>query len=230
MPTRTLMAWPLALLAGLLPLLGTLIAYPLSVHLGLVEACNPFIDGCTSISRAARHGLPNQIFRALLLPAAALQALLWLLCSVWLSDDAAHASRRLRSLHLLPWIGFIAAGFLVLYGSFLGTEGDAYRWLRRYGIVGYFGGTCLAMLLATRALLQSRWRRHALVRLLLVLCLALPLLGLVNSLVPLVYGAAALRDPLQNATEWWAGLAFTLYFFGLAKLWHAADFGLRVGR
>ena len=230
MPTRTLMAWPLALLAGLLPLLGTLIAYPLSVHLGLLEACNPFIDGCTSISRAARHGLPNHIFRALLLPAAALQALLWLLCSAWLGGDAAPALRPARSLRLLPWIGVMAACFLVLYGSFLGTEGDAYRWLRRYGIVGYFGGTCLAMLLATRALLRSRWRSHAEVRVLLALCVALPLLGLVNSLVPLLLGAAALRDPVQNAVEWWAGLAFTLFFFVLARLWHATDFGLSVAR
>jgi hypothetical protein len=229
MQTRTLRAWPLALLAGLLPLLGTLIAYPLSVHLGLVEACNPFIDGCTSISRAARHGLPNHLFRALLLPAAALQALVWLLCSVWLSGDAAEASHPSRSLRLLPWIGLSAACFLVLYGSFLGTEGDVYRWLRRYGIVGYFGGTCLAMLFSTRALLQSRWQRHALVRVLLALCVALPLLGLVNSLAPLLHRAAALHA-LQNATEWWAGLVFTLFFFVLAGLWHAADFGLGAAR
>ena len=47
MHAPALATWPLALLAGMLPLLGTLIAYPLSVQLGLVEACNPFIDGCT---------------------------------------------------------------------------------------------------------------------------------------------------------------------------------------
>ena len=77
-------AWPLPLMAGVLPLLATLIAYTLSVRLGLIEACNPFIDGCISISRAARHALPNHLFRALLLPAAVLQALCWLLCAAWL--------------------------------------------------------------------------------------------------------------------------------------------------
>ena len=56
---------PLA--AALLPLVATLVAYGLSIRLGLVPACNPFIEGCVSISRAARHDLPNILFRALLL-------------------------------------------------------------------------------------------------------------------------------------------------------------------
>ncbi|MFZ2650756.1 MAG: hypothetical protein WA210_11710 [Burkholderiaceae bacterium] len=225
MHARTLANWPLALLAGALPLVGTLIAYPLSVQLGLVEACNPFFEGCVSISRAARHGLPNHLFRALLLPAAALQALVWLLCRVWLDPGDAAPTR--PALRALPWIGLTAASFLVLYGSFLGTEGDAYRWMRRYGVVVYFGATCLAMLITTGALQTSRWRAHPLVRALLALCVALPLLGLINALVPLFLAGAGLRDALQNVTEWWAGLVFTLFFFALAWLWRATRFELR---
>jgi hypothetical protein len=220
--------WPLALLAGLLPLLGTTIAYPLSIHLGLVEACNPFIDGCISISRAARHGLPNYLFRALLLPAAALQALTWLLCSLWLRSAQPSGTRPALGVRMLPWVGLLAAMFLVLYGTFLGTEGDAYRWMRRYGIVVYFGGTTLAMLFATGALRAGRRRDHALVRAMLALCVALPLLGLANSLLPLAFPGPAARDALQNTTEWWGGLVFTLYFFALAWLWRVARFGLGV--
>src|SRR5687767_5149109 len=41
--------WPLALLAGLLPLAATAIAYLLSIRLGLVPECNPFTEGCVSI-------------------------------------------------------------------------------------------------------------------------------------------------------------------------------------
>jgi uncharacterized membrane protein YhaH (DUF805 family) len=228
MPLPPLPTWPLALLAGALPLLGTAIAYPLSIHLGLVEACNPFIDGCISISRAARHGLPNYLFRALLLPAAALQALTWLLCSVWLRSAQPPGARTALGVRMLPWVGLVAAMFLVLYGTFLGTEGDAYRWMRRYGIVVYFGGTTLAMLFATGALRASRWRDHALVRGMLALCVALPLLGLANSLLPLAFPGPAARDALQNTTEWWGGLVFTLYFFSLARLWRVARFGLGV--
>jgi len=65
--------WWLPLLAGALPLAGIALAFPLAVGEGQFPACNPLIDGCVSISRAARHGLPNHLFRALLLPAAVLQ-------------------------------------------------------------------------------------------------------------------------------------------------------------
>src|SRR6187551_3232532 len=50
--------WPLPLLAGLLPLIATVVAYLMSIRLGLVPECNPFLEGCVSISRAARHDLP----------------------------------------------------------------------------------------------------------------------------------------------------------------------------
>ena len=217
--------WPLALLAGLLPLMGTLAAFTLSVALGLIEACNPFVDGCVSISRAARHGLPNHVFRALVLPAAALQAACWCLCRAWLEGSDAAPSGRVRA---LPWIGLVAAVFLVLYGTFLGTEGDMYRWMRRYGVVFYFGATSLAMLVTTGALLSSRWRAQPLVRGLLALCVALPLLGLANSLLPLALGGVHARDVLNNVTEWWGALIFTLFFFALAWLWRATGFELGV--
>jgi hypothetical protein len=70
--------WPLALVAGLLPAVASLAALALATRAELVPSCNPFIDGCVSISRAARHDLPNHVFRALMLPAATLQALTWL--------------------------------------------------------------------------------------------------------------------------------------------------------
>jgi hypothetical protein len=80
---------PLALLAALLPLLATVLATQLSMQQGLVPACNPFVDGCTSISRAARHELPNLLFRLLVMPAGVLQALVWLLLARWLASLAA---------------------------------------------------------------------------------------------------------------------------------------------
>jgi hypothetical protein len=78
----------------------------------------------------------------------------------------------------------------VLYGTFLGTEGVAYRWMRRYGVVVYFGATCIAMLIVSGAVqgLVSKSRRVA--GTLYALCVALPLLGLVNTLTPW-FGARA---------------------------------------
>lgn len=80
--------WPLALAAGLLPAVAALAAWQLSTRLELIAACNPFIDGCVSISRAARHDLPNHLFGAIVLPAAVLQGLTWWLAAVWLRELA----------------------------------------------------------------------------------------------------------------------------------------------
>ena len=220
-------AWPLPFVAGALPLLATLIAYTLSVRLGLIDPCNPFLDGCTSISRAARHALPNHLFRALLLPAAVLQGLCWLLCAAWLRGLGAAPTRKLRA---LPWLGLAATLFLVLYGTFLGTEGTAYRWMRRYGVVVYFGATCIAMLIASGAAHAVAVRARGTGRLLQALCIALPLLGLVNSLAPWFDARAETIDALQNSTEWWAGLVFTLFFLGLAWMWRVDRFEVRAVR
>ena len=143
--THPIRLWPLPLAAGLLPALASVLALALAMHGGLVPVCNPFIEGCVSISRAARHDLPNHVFRSLVLPAAVLQALAWLVQARALALAAPQAMQ--RSARALAVLGVAAGIALVLYGSFLGTEGQVYRWLRRYGTVVYFGGTCLAMLL-----------------------------------------------------------------------------------
>ncbi len=216
--------WPLPLVAGLLPALASLLALWLSVRAGLVPACNPFVEGCTSISRAARHELPNHLFRAIVLPAAALQALTWLLVARWLRAEGERGGA------LLATLGVFAALALVLYGSFLGTDGTAYRLLRHYGTAGYFGFTCVAMLLAGRAL-ERLVARGA-----LELGRALPraLVGLFALLVGLgVFNALAgwwfvdpFKDQVQNVSEWWGSLMLTLVFVVLAVAWRRA--GLRV--
>jgi len=217
--------WPLALAAGLLPAVAALLAFAIALHEGLAPACNPFTEGCVSISRAARHGLPNHVFRALVLPAAVLQALAWLLQARALALAAPAATH--RSAAALAGLGVAAGIALVLYGSFLGTEGEVYRWLRRYGTTVYFGGTCLAMLVLGRAL----QRLHALgalhlprgpERMLLALFGAIVLRGLGNSLAGL-WADEALRDRIENATEWWGSLGLTLAFLVLARLWRRWD-------
>jgi len=218
--------WPLPLLAGLLPLVATVVAYLLSIRLGLAPACNPFVDGCVSISRAARHDLPNILFRALLLPAAVLQAMCWLLCPGWLRTLGAAPGRWLR---VLPVLGVAAGVFLVLYGSFLGTEGVGYRWMRRYGVVFYFGLTCIGILVVGDQM-QRRLRGLQLAgRLVLALCTLLPLLGLAHVLLPLALPGAVAKDALENITEWWAGAIFTAFFFVLAYAWHRTGLTARLG-
>ncbi|HEY5763653.1 MAG TPA: hypothetical protein VIS73_10650 [Rhodocyclaceae bacterium] len=220
----TIALWGLPLLAGLLPLLATVIAFNLSVAQGYFATCNPFIDGCVSISRAAREGLGNILFRALLLPAATLQAIVWLLSGSWLRQLGAPHDRLLR---VLPWIGVTAAVFLMLYGTFLGTEGEGYRLMRRYGINVYFGFTCIAMLIVAGALrTASRVRRELSHSALLVYALvaALPLLGIINTMRTLYLNSEAAQYAVGNITEWWGGLMFTVFFVVVAWLWWRTRF------
>ena len=229
-PQPAIPLWPLPLLAGLLPALAALLAWLMATQQGLVPSCNPFTEGCVSISRAARHGLPNHVFRALVLPAAALQGLCWLIMARWLMQRCAtHELPTGAGLRLLAALGLAAAAALVLYGAFLGTEGNVYRLLRQYGTVVYFGFTCLCLLiagagvqrLARGGVLQvGRLTLHAMS----ALSIALVLLGLVSVGVGAV-GGDDLKYRVENITEWWAGLIFVLGFVALSTLWRRC--GLR---
>ena len=216
--------WLLPLLAALLPVAATALAYALSIDSGLAPACNPFLDGCISISRAGRHGLANIVFRGMLLPAAVLQALCWLLCPGWLRMLGVPADRWSRA---LPALGVAASVMLVLYGTFLGTEGDGYRWMRRYGVAFYFGLTAIGMLVVSDHMLR-RLRERAPDRLVAWVvsmpCMLLPLLGLAHVLLPLAWSSPRARDALQNVTEWWGGAIFTTFFVGLAWAWRRTRF------
>ena len=224
---KDIQLWWIPLLAGALPLLGIAVAFPVAVSEGQFASCNPLLEGCVSISRAARHGLPNHLFRALVLPAAVLQAGVWVLSPGWLR---AIGSPPARLSGWVPWLGLAAMAFLILYGTFLGTEGTWYRWMRRYGVIFYFGLTCILMLVVSGAIHRAaaatkRFRRSA--GLLLGLCMALPLLGVLNSLAPLVIADSVAVDRFENATEWWGGLVFTLFFGMLATLWRRSGYAMQ---
>jgi hypothetical protein len=224
--TRALPLWPLPLVAGVLPALAAPIAFAISVEHQLIPACNPFVEGCASVSRAARHGLANYLFRAMVMPAAVLQALTWWLVAAWLLRLQALTARRARS-HGAT--GVAAGLILIVYASFLGTDGEIYRWLRRYGIVFYFGFTVICMLLVAggaraRTWQTARWAPATL----LALCAALPALGLINAFAPLYLPRETARDAIENITEWWAGAVFSVFFVVLARLWALTRFGARL--
>jgi hypothetical protein len=215
--------WPLPLLAGTLPAIAVPIAWALSVEQQLIPACNPFVDGCVSISRAARYGLANYLFRALVLPAAVLQGLTWWLLAVWLRRLDVISARRAWTLGL---IGAAAGVFLVVYATFLGTDGDVYRWARRYGVVFYFGFTCIGMLMMADAVRRRDWPSARWTPVIfLALCAALPALGLINAFAPLYLPRETSRAVVQNVTEWWAGLVFSVFFWVLARAWARTRFG-----
>lgn len=219
--------WPLPLAAGLLPLAATLIAFWLSMSAQLIPACNPLLDGCVSISRAARHGLGNHVFRALVLPGALLQAMTWMLCAEWLRRLGARGP----SIAWVPVLGCTAGVFFIVYGTFLGTEGETYRWLRRYGVVVYFGFTwlCAAMVASHLGKLRRAGLYVSPLRLdrLITLLLATLGCGIVNRFVATSSATEALRDHVENLCEWYAAAGLTVSFLAFAWLWKSSGF---VGR
>jgi hypothetical protein len=212
--------WPLALACALLPVLATHTAWWLSVSDGHVPFCIPYLEGCTSISRAARHGLGNHVFRAMMLPTAMLQILLWLAAWQWLK--CTHPKPGVGA--SLAALGLVAGVFLILYATFLGTEGDIYRLLRRYGVIVYFAATYIAQLVLQRALRElPAHRAHAVM---LGVCIAMLGLGVVSTAVSALVDDEGLKDRWENVLEWNLGAFLTLWFCLLAWRWRSA--GLRL--
>ena len=211
-PRGGLPLWPLPLLCALLPLLVSHVALWLSLRHGLIPACNPYLDGCVSISRAARHGTGNDLFRMVMLPTASLQAFCWLAAAHWLRRNGGGAART------LPWLGLLAAMFLALYATFLGSEGAVYQVMRRYGITVYFASTLLAWLTLLRGLSQQSPRPPAYLPS-LVVALGYLLLGLSHLAVRFATTDPALRYRWENVFEWQLGLWLTAMFSLLAWTW-----------
>lgn len=219
MNTRPLNPACIALACGLLPLLVGHAAYLISAFEGFVPWCLPYWDGCTSISRAARHGWANHLFKAGMLPLAGLMLVFWWLASAWAA--ALGAARRPRLAMLL--LGATGALFLVLYATFLGVEGALYQWLRRYGITFHFAFTVLAQMLLLRLVQHAPQVSLALRRGLLLLLAAMLLLGLASLPLQHLMGD---RDAWVNRLEWCFALLMIAVFPLVGWGWRRSGFVL----
>lgn len=177
-------------------MLVALVCYRISANYGHVPSCVVFWEGCASISAAGRHPPAVFLFKGGFLPAATVIALYWWLMGSWLRalGETVRASTTLRAL------GIIGAGFLMLYTTYLGSDGDVYRLMRRYGVTVYFAFTALAQILVARSILRlGTTGLQGLARAQLGLCVILLLLGLAVTFIK-----PWLTEPklLENSVEW----------------------------
>ena len=210
--SRPLFLLPLACAA--IPSAAIGIAWWLSVRAGLIPDCIPHLEGCTSISRAARHGTGNVVFKFAMVPCAFLQGWVWIVARRWI-----------RTRHPLPGagaslaaLGVVAGVALALYATFLGTDGAIYQWLRRFGIVFYFGATFLAMVVFTQRLAELRGERPV-ARTMLALCAVLLCLGLASVAARGLAEDPELRDRIENMLEWNMATLLVAWMLALAFLW-----------
>ena len=214
-----------ALVCWLLPTAAVLITYTVSSSLGQVPDCFPFLEGCTSISGAARRDPSIHIFRAMVLPTATVIALYWLLVRTWLG----HLGDRGRGRNWIAALGVIGAVFLVLYVVFLGTDGRVYDFLRRYGITVYFGFNALAQLMLAARLqkLPPQVRLEVgnpVIRLKAAFGIIMLLLGVANIPAANFYP----QLPLDNVIAWNFGLLMHGYFGLTAIAWRRAGYRVTV--
>lgn len=221
----------IAFLCGLLPFFGVHVAYLFNLADPAALAppfhCIPYWDGCVSISRAARSGEGLYLFRALVMPTAALMVLTWLCAAQWLrllTENHRHA-------RLVGLMGSVGALFLVVYASWLGTEGVWYGWLRRYGVIFYFGLTAMSQLI----LLDALWpQRKSLLdgalenglRWFLALVVLQWGSGVFSSIKRLLFNDPALIDRVENIIEWLFALAMSGGFLAIAWLFRRSGYGL----
>ncbi|MDQ3495119.1 MAG: hypothetical protein M3485_06255 [Pseudomonadota bacterium] len=219
--------WPLPLAIALTLTVAVHLAWVLSLHAGHVPPCIPYLEGCTSISRAARHGLGNHLFRLLVLPCALLVGMHWWLAARWLRGEVARGAGEARVILLL---GVMAAIALALYATFLGSEGTAYRFLRRYGVVVFFGTSYLAQLLFLRSARGQGRLGPRMARVMTAICIAMLALGVTNVVADATMADAVRQDRLENVLEWHLGVLLVAWYLAHAWVWRGSGYTLRLVR
>jgi hypothetical protein len=213
-------AW-IAAVASLVPLVTVHVCLGLTFALELEPPCLPYVDGGLSVSRACRSEPVVHVFRALVLPSSVAIAATWWIAAAWLERERLAGPRARR------WIlglGLVGAAFLVLYATFLGTQGDAYRLMRRFGVYFFFAGTSIAELILTIVLVRARppalesWVRRTMVAICALMLAAGPLNVIAAQLVE--------KDRAANVFEWWFTLAMVGYLLLVARVWRRGGVAL----
>ncbi len=194
------------------------VCYVVSAANNYVPTCVPYLEGCASISASGREGPSYIIFKLGMLPEAALLFWFWLHCGEWLRE---HGESNVLARTSMVITGCLGAVFLVLYTVYLGSDGDVYRFMRRIGVMVYFGGSYLAQLI-----LLARMQRLErlgqidlpayIMRSQLFIALGLMLFGAIS--IPLINFAHD-QDAMENITEWWFALLMVSNYFFTWRAW-----------
>lgn len=220
-----LIRW-LPLIAGIVPFVGIHVCYVIAVQYGVLPACIPHIDGCTSISATGRNPPSSFLFRAIELPVAAILIVTWYFTVEWLRALRPTLSKSAAVAILVS--GVAGALALIVYVTFLGTTEPIYEFMRRFGIYVYFLGTVLAQVFVAVSLRNARnTTLGRLPEILLWLCVSPFALGLLNLAQKAVLEYAT-ADALENSIEWVALALMHAYFVVLYFAWRRTDFQARV--
>lgn len=219
----------LALIIVILPLCTTNAVYLLSAYEGFIPWCMPYIDGCTTISQAARSGNSIFIYRATMIAYAVLLIWFWIYASHWLT---LLYGKTTKTASIILWLGIIGAIFLMVYIDFLGTTGEVNRFMRRYGIMIFFTFTPLAQLLMLKqhyevsSSTQKRNIKPGPLHFQLVVLLLMLMIALASTILD-ASGNKTYEN--QNIVEWNFSLLLNMYFIAMYFIWKDYRYYLRYG-
>jgi len=209
----------LALIITLLPFIITNTVYVVSAYEGYISWCIPNIDGCVSISKAARNGSSLFIFRAVMIAYGILLIWFWIYVRQWLRDLYGK-STAVDSIIL--WLGITGALSLIVYVDFLGTTGAFNRFMRQFGILFYFICIPLAQILLLRQhyrILPSLSKgiiNPKFLHFQLIIVLFMLVIGMISGAMEMMY---IKTDESENIAEWNLALLMQLYFLVMIPLW-----------
>ena len=209
--------YPLAYLAGLLPLMCIHITYWLSASHGQVPWCFPYIESCSSISATGREPPAFFVFKGIMIPAAVLLIGYWTINARWLKELG---NQRIRWQRTIQVLGLLAGGGLIFYSLLLGSIGAEYRQLRHTGVLAFFGFTFFAQLTITWLLSETvaiKNNHPGLLRVLQLLMATDLLVGLANVLFGFI--DPAFYDTINNAFAWNFTLLLCIHVLFSAELW-----------
>ena len=216
----------LPLLTGFVPIIAVHVSYLIAIRAGILVACIPYIDGCTSVSATGRYPPSSFLFKGLMMPEAILMAAYWLFSVAWLRSLERAAGRSGNGGTSIAVFGVAGALFLIIYVTFLGTQGPVYDFMRRFGVYLYFLFTVVAQLiLASKVLsLSSNLRIPEVVRITkyqLALALIPFAIGILNLVLKAVLDDAVASERI---IEWIFALLMHSYFLLSYFSWRATGF------
>lgn len=186
------------LLISFLPFVAIHLSLYLSFQDGLLISCNPYVEGCYSISKVARQPSSIIFFKVTLSISALLLFFIWE--KIFKSD--------LYKTHI--FFGKLGSISLIIYIIALGNDGFLYEFMRRFGVFIFYMITLYLQWIYTFAqtkLLVLSTHRVLFLKILAYLQIMIFIFSLPFFLIIKNDGY------IENIIEWWVSLTITIWFF-----------------
>lgn len=217
----------LPLVAGLVPIVAIHASLLIAINAGVISACFPYFDGCTSISATGRYEPASFLFKPAMIAESIIMIAYWLFNVAWLRSMllAANSAERNAGL-LMGTLGSIGALFLLVYVTFLGSQEPVYEFMRRFGVYLYFALTIVAQLMiASRCIAIGKQtgqvRLQTVARIQLTIALVPFALGILNLILKASLEDA---DAAENIIEWIFALLMHCFFLLTYCAWRETGF------